>query len=124
MINIDFLSNLYLMILCHLVADFFMQPPVMATMKSRRNDLSFKAKDSNKERKYILTWYFWLTAHAACHALLLFVFFNVEVSLIVLISHWIIDKLKTELITNIYSDQGLHLLVIICNALLFSGGVF
>ena len=78
-----------------------------------------KGKNRNKKpdyipegQKYIPCWGYWLTAHALIHAgAVLIITGSYLCAVLELASHWVIDFLKCDNITNPNTDQLLHCLM-------------
>ena len=113
-----FFETLMVLIMLHALADFALQTSVMAQMKSKAHDIKRRTANKGKygQRNYQLTWFYWLTAHALIHGLLVYIYLGPLYALITSISHWLIDKLKTRGVTDIHLDQAMHLVVILFNA--------
>jgi len=98
-------TTLFLLIVGHAVADFALQTPLMAKLKSRHN----KPTEIPKGQKYVPTWGFWLSAHGLIHGgAVYFVTGSVWLGIAETINHCLIDFIKCENITNPYVDQLLH----------------
>ena len=67
-----FILNIFILLFLHALADFTFQTEIMAKLKSRGIDIKRKKKwiENPKSipipegQEYMLTWYYWLTAHA------------------------------------------------------------
>lgn len=87
------------------VAHFALDYPLQGDTTARE-----KNRHSTTDLQTYVPWYYWLTAHAACHA--------AAVSVITgswllggaeFLAHWAIDFGKCERWYNIHVDQALHL---------------
>lgn len=100
----EVISILLLMLAGHFVGDFVLQPGPMSS-----------GKNKNKTREQFddgfPPWYYWLSAHASTHALIVY-FFTGSILLLIaeFISHWLIDFVKCDKIINLHQDQALHIL--------------
>ncbi len=105
------LSLLILMLAGHLVGDFVLQPAPMSSGKNR-----------NKSREQFddgfPQWYYWLSAHASAHGLIVY-FITGSILFLVLefLSHWMIDFIKCDKLINLHQDQALHILTKVAFAL-------
>lgn len=95
------------MIGSHILADFVFQSDTMAKMKNRHYiDPELKKRFG---KKYKPSWYFWLSAHALTHGIVLFLLTGIwELFIIESIAHFIIDFMKCEKWTTMKLDQALH----------------
>ena len=83
----------------HLVADYVLQSDAMA-----------KGKNPINSPLYGVHWLYWLTAHSATHALMVYIATkSVWLSLAELIAHWIIDYAKCDGKIGLHTDQALHI---------------
>ena len=104
---VDFITLLFLLLFGHALADFALQPEIMAKLKNRYNKPDFIPKG----QKFIPTWEYWLFAHGLIHGGFVYIFTGIiwlgiaEVSL-----HIFIDFLKCENYTNPHIDQFLHII--------------
>lgn len=107
---ITFIKLLLSLYATHLICDLTLQSDTMAKGKNRNRKPDYIPEG----QKYVPTWYFWLSAHSATHAVGVFLITsNYLASLFMFFSHWIIDFLKCENKTTPLGDQLLHLSVII-----------
>ncbi|UYD60250.1 hypothetical protein OPFAMLBM_00251 [Aeromonas phage avDM12-TAAL] len=96
---------LYILILGHFVADYVLQSDSIA-----------RGKNPINSPLYGVHWFYWLTAHSATHALVVYVATkSVWLSLAELVSHWIIDYAKCNSKIGLHQDQALH---IVCKILI------
>jgi ABC-type transport system involved in cytochrome c biogenesis permease subunit len=96
------LTLVFFLLASHALFDFPLQGDVVAREKSRH---------SRSELQKHVPWFYWLTAHAFCHALgVALVTGSVWLGLMELVSHWVIDFFKCEGRYSIHTDQTLHLL--------------
>lgn len=116
----EVISILLLMLAGHFVGDFVLQPAPMSSGKNR-----------NKSREQFddgfPQWYYWLTAHASTHGLIVYLITGSIFLLIAeFISHWLIDFVKCDKSINLHQDQFLHILSKVTYALviLFMGAPF
>ena len=95
----------YLLFIGHMVGDFVLQPSPMSSGKNRHNNLREQYGESFPH------WYYWLTAHSLTHSGLVYIITqNFWISIVELVSHWIIDYFKCERWISLNQDQILHLL--------------
>ncbi len=113
-----FILNIFILLFLHALADFVFQTEIMAKLKNRDTDIKRKQKwlENPKSipipegQEYMLTWYYWLTAHALIQGGLIgFMFGNWYIAIIEFIMHWVIDFMKCKSWTHIHHDQGMHL---------------
>jgi hypothetical protein len=101
-----------LAVLVHFTVDIVFQPDFVAKFKARKNSLA------------AIPWYYVLMGHAASHGLALgFLALvlcdglpkQIAINLVLFetFAHFVIDVLKNEDLTNIHSDQFLH---VVCKA--------
>ena len=96
---------LFLLLVGHAVADFSLQTDVMAKGKSRHRRPDFIPDG----QKYAPCWPYWLTSHALIHGGAVFIATNsILCAIIETVSHWLIDFLKCDNITNPNQDQLMH----------------
>ena len=101
----DFGYILIVMLFLHALADFALQSDAMAKGKNRHIKGS-----APPGQKLMPCWYWWLSAHALIQGGLIIVTFGVWwLGLIEIISHFIIDFLKCDNVTNPNQDQACHL---------------
>jgi hypothetical protein len=85
----------------HALFDFPLQGDAVAREKNRH---------STTELQKHVPWFYWLSAHAACHALgVALVTGSIILGLFEFIAHWLIDFFKCEGKYSIHVDQALHL---------------
>jgi hypothetical protein len=108
---LDVVEPLFLFLVAHAIADFGLQSSNMAKFKNKHN----VPTNIPKGQKLVSVWQYYLSAHALIHGgIIYFVSGNFILGLIETLSHWIIDYIKCENITNPHIDQILH---IICKVL-------
>jgi len=84
----------------HFVCDFPLQSDAIAVGKGKFDTPHLG-----------VPWYYWLTAHAATHAVAVgLATGSAALGACEFIAHFIIDVLKCRKLTNIHVDQALHLL--------------
>lgn len=94
---------LFLLICGHALGDFALQSTTMSFGKCR---------DYGGTAFHDIPWYYWLTAHALIHAGIVYLITsNMRMALIELVSHWIIDFLKSEDKISLYEDQLFHVVL-------------
>ncbi len=108
----------------HALMDFALQGDAMATSKCRK---------ANNALQKAVPWYYWLSAHALLHGIMVGVIiqwtnkFNLETiaayAMLETLFHWLIDVAKCEGITNIHHDQILHLLCKVAWAIMLVNGI-
>jgi hypothetical protein len=95
------LTTFFFLFTSHFLFDFPLQGDAVAREKSRHSTSTLQQQ---------VPWYYWLTAHAACHAMgVALVTGSVALGLCELAAHWLIDLLKCEGKYSIHVDQALHL---------------
>lgn len=95
--------TLFYLIFAHFLCDFALQ-----------NDFVAKFKARIVGGKYNDMWIWVLLAHSSIHALAVLVITkSVILSLIMLVTHFIIDTYKCETKCSLSTDQFLHLVVIL-----------
>lgn len=101
---------LFFLIAGHALADYSLQNGAMAVCKNRH---------ANHALHKDVPWYYWMTAHALIHGMVVAViigFWTNNRDLGVLYGlmefgiHWIIDTLKCEKLFSIHADQAFHVL--------------
>ena len=100
---------LFVLLFLHALGDFALQSEAMAKGKNRhiKNPTYIPPGQKFKE-----TWFYWLIAHALIQGGLIYLFFPVLlIALIEVISHFIVDYLKCENITNLHHDQLIHFIL-------------
>lgn len=110
-----------MLVFSHYLCDFALQSSTMAKMKSKVDDIGQKEFNNGMWRgqKYQLTWYYWLTAHAIIHGGVVYLLTGYVVLFwITMLTHFMIDYLKTNKLTNIHQDQGMHHAVILLEVLI------
>ncbi|KKN79026.1 hypothetical protein LCGC14_0345020 [marine sediment metagenome] len=96
---------LFLFFVGHALADFALQPDVMAKLKSRKN----KPDWIPDGQKYVPCWYYWLTAHSLIHGgVVALITGSVWLGIAELVVHWAADFAKCEGWTNPNGDQAIH----------------
>lgn len=112
--------ELLIISLCgHALADFALQPDIMAKGKNRHKRPDYLPEG----QEYTPCWFYWLTAHALIHGLVMVFLIHWRFSyllsnaypLILIIAgiHWGIDFLKCDNRFGPHIDQLLHFLTII-----------
>ncbi len=97
------LQILFALIIAHVLFDYPLQGDFLAKYKNRH----YKSDEPTPP----LLWAHCLTAHSLMHAGAVWAITgSFIIGLIELVLHWIIDFIKCEGITNIHSDQALHIL--------------
>ena len=95
------------LLFAHVVADFALQPTVMAQGKKR----SFVPSNIPKVQKLTPCWFYWLQAHSLTNAAAVYMFTgSLTLAVIESFVHAGIDFIKCEGYTNPHQDQGLHYL--------------
>ena len=95
-----FVETIVLLTLSHFICDYVFQGDSIATGKNKFIDPA----------KFGVNWQYWMTAHAATHALgVYFITGNIYLCLFELVGHWIIDYLKTSNLITLHQDQMLHI---------------
>lgn len=95
-------ETLFLLIAGHAIMDFPLQGETVAREKNHRSD---------SELQKHVPWYYWLTAHALSHGLVVFmVTGSLFLALSETASHWIIDHFKCAGMYSIHVDQTLHIM--------------
>ncbi len=79
-------------------------------------------KNRNKTREQFddgfPPWYYWLSAHASTHGVIVYLCTGSITFLIVeFFSHWFIDLVKCDKLINLHQDQALHILTKVAFAL-------
>ncbi len=102
----NIIRTLFKLIIGHAVADFVLQQKAMSIGKCRRSK-----QDNKLARKWPpYMWFYWLTAHSLVNAGVVWLITDSMLfAFVELILHWIIDHLKCEKLTNLHTDQLLHL---------------
>ena len=123
---------LFILLCGHALADFALQGDAMAKGKNRHNK-----NIPPKGQKLMLCWFYWLTAHALIHGLMVALLINSNIcyssictysflygtwkyGLVAAGLHWIIDFAKCENWTNPHIDQLLHVLTIVAIIIYFN----
>ena len=107
--------ELFYLMAGHALADFPLQAGPMAIEKSRH---------SKTELQKQVPWHYWLTAHAFIHGgIVALVTNSLGFGLIETGLHWVIDFAKCEGLTNIHTDQALHVGCRVAYWLLLINGV-
>ena len=93
----------------HALADFPFQAGPIAIEKNRHSTTQLQKE---------VPWYYWLTAHALVHGLVVGLLTGrPDLGIGEAVLHWFIDFAKCEGWTNIHIDQALHVL---CKALWYA----
>ena len=99
---------LFIMFFLHCLGDFVFQTDPMAKGKNRHKKPDYIPEG----QKTKITWFYWLSAHAIIQGGLIFIFFPIIwIALIEVISHFILDFLKCDNVTNPHIDQTCHYLL-------------
>jgi len=99
---------LYL-IMGHALADFALQPEVMAKGKNRNRPVDMSKIPPGQKIQTV--WPYWLTSHALIHGGVVdLITGSFELALAETVIHWLIDFMKCENITGIHADQFFHAL--------------
>lgn len=102
----------FILIAIHLVADYVLQGDSVATGKNKNLDPA----------KFGVSWYYWLSAHAATHSLLVGIAVqNFYAGLIEFVWHFITDYLKCEKKINLHMDQVSHVVCKLIIVIVFKG---
>ena len=97
------LQILFALIIAHVLFDYPLQGDFLAKYKNRLSE--------GGETTPTGLWIHCLTAHSLMHAGAVWAITgSFIIGLIELVLHWIIDFVKCEGITNIHTDQALHIL--------------
>ena len=97
------LQVLFALIIAHVLFDYPLQGDFLAKLKNR----NYKAEGETTP----LLWVHCLTAHSLMHAGAVWAITgSFMIGIAELVLHWIIDFVKCEGITNIHTDQLLHIL--------------
>ena len=101
------MSPLWLMIAAHALCDFPLQGDNMAQLKNRHTPVDPARVPPGQ--KPMVTWQYWLTAHALIHGLAVTLITGSTVlGVAETVLHWLIDFAKCENWTTIHTDQSLH----------------
>ena len=107
----DWMTMLLLLIGLHFVCDYPLQSDAIAVGKGKFS-----------EPHLGVPWFYWMTAHAATHAVAVgIVARSVTLGLFEFAAHFGIDVLKCRRYTNIHHDQILHILCKIAWIVILSG---
>ena len=99
------IETFFLLLVGHAVADFALQTEIMARLKNRHN----KPDNIPNGQKYIPCWIYWMSSHSLIHAGAVYVVTGSLVwAIFEFCSHFIIDMLKCENVTNPNQDQISH----------------
>jgi len=111
---------LFLLLCGHALADFALQSEAMTKGKNRHNKPDYIPAG----QKYCPCWFYWLTAHALIHGLIVTYFMPIDYAWIYGLTamgiHWVIDFLKCEGWFTPHFDQFCHFMTIICIILYFN----
>lgn len=106
----EFQHILIALIMAHFLCDFALQNDFVA---------NFKARFVNEKKNDMWVWV--LSAHCAIHSIPVFLLTkSVTLSVLMFVTHFIIDLTKCEKKISFNTDQTLHLLVVISIASLHS----
>ena len=93
--------QLFWLTVAHFALDYPLQGDTTAREKNRHSDTPLQS---------FVPWFYWLTAHALCHAgAVSFVTGSVALGLCEFAAHWAIDFGKCERWYSIHVDQALHM---------------
>lgn len=93
---------LFQLLVGHALMDFALQGGAMAQEKS------YKSKSQLQKD---VPWYYWLTAHALLHGgAVMYITGSLGLGVLETVLHWFIDLAKVAGLTNIHTDQLLHVL--------------
>jgi len=96
---------IFVLLFLHALGDFALQTDVMAKGKNRH----IKPEYLSQGQSYKVCWVYWMLAHSLIQGgLIWFVFGNLWIGLIEVGSHFVIDVIKCENITNPHHDQLIH----------------
>ena len=104
------IEELFLLFAGHFLADFPLQGDHISKTKSRHHIPDYIPKGQ------IATpiWFYSLTAHAMIHGLMVFLITTrMDLTLFMIITHWIIDFMKCENWTDPHADQVFHYIVLL-----------
>ena len=98
---------IFILLFLHALGDFALQSDAMAKGKNR----NIKPTYIPEGQKFKVCWFYWMLAHSLIQGGLIWIIFgNLWICLIEVISHFIIDFIKCENVTNPHHDQLLHLI--------------
>ena len=104
---------LFVLLLVHYLCDFALQ-----------NDFVAKFKAMKIDGEYNPIWYHCLTAHCAIHSLGVYLVANsIWLSIVMFVTHFVIDQTKCLGKLTFNQDQGLHFIVLVIIATLYAFGV-
>ena len=104
---------LFVLLLVHYLCDFALQ-----------NDFVAKFKAMKIDGEYNPIWYHCLTAHCAIHSLGVYLVTNsIWLSIVMFVTHFVIDQTKCLGKLTFNQDQGLHFIVLVIIATLYAFGV-
>lgn len=96
------LELLFLLVAMHFVCDYVFQTSNIAIGKNRKTDECYLGVD----------WYYWMTSHAATHALGVYLITRSPIlALFEMFTHFVIDCMKCEGRLHLHQDQILHLVM-------------
>ena len=99
------MTEFFLLLVGHALADFALQGPAMAKGKNRH-----RKTDPPPGAKYQPTWHYWLSAHALIHGGAVYlVTGSVWLGIAETIAHTVIDFGKCENWYGIHTDQAAHI---------------
>ncbi len=102
------LELLLVLIAGHGLADFALQPSEMGKGKNRNRKVDLASIPPGQTPATV--WPYWLTAHAAVHALVVYLFTgSILLACLEWAAHWIIDFFKCENVLSVHQDQALHI---------------
>ena len=95
------------LLFAHAMTDYALQTRPMAMGKNRHNKPDYVPKG----QKIVRCWPYWMSAHALINGLGVYcVTQRMDLGIMEVISHFVIDVLKCDSCTNPHVDQFLHML--------------
>lgn len=112
----QFIIVLSWLIIGHFFGDMVFQTDTMSKGKNRNRKPDYIPEG----QKLAKVWPYFLSAHAGVHAGIVWAITGIPfLALIQFMTHWIIDFVKCENITNPDQDQLLHFIILVASALYF-----
>lgn len=112
----------FALLIGHAVADYPLQGEFLALGKNHRQHPEWRFMKSGTMKGL---WIHCLTAHSLIHAGAVWAISGVFVlGVVEFVLHWIIDFIKSAGVTNLHTDQFLHVLCKVIYVVLFQFGVF
>ena len=103
------ITNIFLLLCGHALADFALQTEWIAYNKNR--NVVPKGYDPEKHGKLQSIWIYVLTSHALIHGLMVYLItLNIWFGIAETIIHWVVDFGKCEKWYGIHTDQSIHIL--------------